>query len=146
MTTDVGTPRLTGKQRAFVDFYVGEADFNATQAARLAGYSDSSDHVLEQQGHENLRKPEIAKAIEQALAAREITRDYVLSGLKRSVEAAQSDKQHGAAIAGLRELGRALGLFVDRTEIDLNAEIRRVSIEINVTEDELRAELGLQGK
>lgn len=33
-------PKLTAKQRRFVDAYCGEARFNASEAARIAGYKD----------------------------------------------------------------------------------------------------------
>jgi phage terminase small subunit len=56
-------PKLTGKQQAFIAFYCGESRFNATEAARLAGYKGNSA-TLGQVGFENLNKPEIAAAIE----------------------------------------------------------------------------------
>lgn len=34
-------PKLTGKQQRWVDAYVGDARFNATEAARIAGYSSA---------------------------------------------------------------------------------------------------------
>lgn len=68
---------LTGKQRAFVNAYLGDAQFNATKAARQAGYA-GKDHTLESVGSENLRKPEIKAAIaaywtEKAMPAEEVT-------------------------------------------------------------------------
>jgi len=50
---------LTAKQQRFVEEYL--IDLNATQAALRAGYATKTAHVI---GHENLRKPEIAAAIE----------------------------------------------------------------------------------
>jgi phage terminase small subunit len=52
--------KLTTKQRKFVRLYCG----NATEAARLAGYY-GDDNALAQIGHENLRKPYIAEAIQK---------------------------------------------------------------------------------
>ena len=52
---------LTAKQRAFVREYM--IDHKATQAAIRAGYSVNTAGAI---GHENLNKPEIAKAIKQA--------------------------------------------------------------------------------
>lgn len=49
---------LTEKQRLFCLYYI--KSFNATQAAIKAGYSPDTAHVI---GHENLRKPNIAKEI-----------------------------------------------------------------------------------
>lgn len=53
---------LSGKQRAFIDAYLGEAKFNATEAARLAGYK-GNDVTLASVGYENIRKPQIKSAI-----------------------------------------------------------------------------------
>lgn len=55
-------PKLTEKQRRFVEAYMGQACGNATEAARLAGYK-GTDKVLSVVGMENLRKPSIAAAI-----------------------------------------------------------------------------------
>lgn len=74
--------KLTPKQQAFVEEYL--LDLNAAAAARRAGYSEKTADRI---GHENRRKPEIAEAIQAALAARsqrtEITADRVLEELAR---------------------------------------------------------------
>ncbi|WP_082017872.1 terminase small subunit [Leisingera sp. ANG-Vp] len=73
---------LTAKQERFVAEYL--IDLNATQAAIRAGYSAKTAHSV---GHENLRKPEIAKAIQEAQAKRSektgITQERVLQELAR---------------------------------------------------------------
>lgn len=51
---------LTDKQRRFVEEYL--VDLNATQAAIRAGYSKKTAGQI---GDENLRKPEIAKAVQE---------------------------------------------------------------------------------
>ena len=51
--------KLTPKQEAFVDFYIDTG--NASEAARLAGYSLKTAHRI---GQENLQKPAIQAAIE----------------------------------------------------------------------------------
>lgn len=69
---------LTAKQRQFVSEYL--IDLNATQAAVRAGYSVNRADAM---GHENLRKPEIAQAVQEAMKARsdrtEVTADRVLA-------------------------------------------------------------------
>lgn len=76
---DKATP-LTPKQQRFVDEYV--VDLNASQAALRAGYSAKTAGAI---GHELLKKPEIAEAIEakrQRLSAKtEITAEKVLQRL-----------------------------------------------------------------
>jgi len=67
------TDTLGDKQRAFVTAYMA-GGFNATAAAIAAGYSKTSAHTI---GWENLRKPEIARALALHLAARGITPEAV---------------------------------------------------------------------
>lgn len=68
---------LTPKQKRFVEEYL--VDLNATAAAIRAGYSKKTAEVI---GYENLRKPQIEIAINQAMQEREkrteITQDMVL--------------------------------------------------------------------
>lgn len=76
---------LTAKQQMFVKEYL--VDLNATQAAIRAGYSAKTAGVI---GDENLKKPEIASAIQSAMDSRsqrtEITADYVLAGIQEIAE------------------------------------------------------------
>lgn len=69
-----GEARLTAKQRAFVLEYV--KDWNATQAAIRAGYSEETAGSI---GHENLKKPEIRAVIDQHLESLGITADRILA-------------------------------------------------------------------
>lgn len=76
---------LTPKQEAFIQEYL--VDLNATQSAIRAGYSEKTAKAI---GHENLTKPDIVAAIEEAqkeLSERvEITQEWVLSNLKTVAE------------------------------------------------------------
>lgn len=78
---------LTPKQQRFVEEYL--IDLNATQAAIRAGYSEKTAKSI---GQENLTKPDIQKAIEEAQNKRteqtKIDAAYVLS---RLVEIDQMD-------------------------------------------------------
>lgn len=78
---------LTDKQQRFVDEYL--IDLNATQAAIRAGYSEKTAKEI---GSENLTKPNIAKAIQEAQNKRteqtQIDAAYVL---RRLVEIDQMD-------------------------------------------------------
>lgn len=78
---------LTDKQQRFVDEYL--IDLNATQAAIRAGYSEKTAKSI---GQENLTKPDIQIAIQEAQAKRaertQIDAAYVL---RRLVEIDQMD-------------------------------------------------------
>ena len=72
--------KLTAKQARFIEEYL--VDLNATQAAIRAGYSKNTASEI---GYENLSKPQIHEAIQEAVAERskrvEVTADMVLREL-----------------------------------------------------------------
>jgi hypothetical protein len=72
---------LTGKRRAFIDAYLGEASGNATEAARIAGYA-----TPKQEGSRLLREPAVESAIAAALKDRAMDRDEVLLRLSRAAK------------------------------------------------------------
>ena len=57
--------KLTGKQKRFIQEYL--VDLNATRAAKDAGYSEKTAYRT---GADNLRKPQIADAIDKAMQKR----------------------------------------------------------------------------
>ena len=61
---------FTAKQQRFVEEY--PVDFNATQAAIRAGYSERTAGSI---GDENLRKPDIAEAIQKRIATLQMSAD-----------------------------------------------------------------------
>lgn len=64
---------LTKKQKAFIEFYLQE--WNATQAALKAGYSERSAASI---GNENLLKPEIDHEIQRRLSEMSMSADEVI--------------------------------------------------------------------
>ena len=74
--------KLTAKQKLFVEEYL--IDLNASAAARRAGYAKKR---ADQIGFENLKKPDVARAIQLRMADREkrteITQDRVLQEYAR---------------------------------------------------------------
>lgn len=140
--TAKGGRKLTAKQAAFVQEYL--IDLNATQAAIRAGYSGKT---AQQTGSENLAKPVIQSAIQEALNKRkertEVTQDYVIRELVNVIEICTGQKdtaiteviknfQEGSIDAhdvskklfdasganrALELLGKHLGMFADKHEI-----------------------------
>lgn len=84
------TANLKGKQAAFVLEYL--KDLNATQAAIRAGYSAKTAGQI---GDENLKKPQIAEAIEKAKAERsertKVDADWLLTRLANEADADLAD-------------------------------------------------------
>ncbi|WP_270398161.1 terminase small subunit [Ligilactobacillus ruminis] len=119
--------KLTAKQSAFIDAYLGEAKMNATQAARIAGYKHP-----EAQGAENLRKLRpwidevMSKRHSNAIATQKEIQEFFTSvvrgevkeevvssnGLVLEVPASTKDRLKAAEC-----MGRAYGMFTERKEI-----------------------------
>lgn len=106
---------LTKKQKAFIQEYL--VDLNATQAAIRAGYSVKTATKI---ASENLTKPDIQKAVQAALKAREkrteVTQDYVIAKLREIVEKEASDGpdselKYANKIRALELLGKHTGAF-----------------------------------
>ena len=164
---------MTPKQAMFVQEYL--IDLNATRAAIAAGYSKKT---AKQIGQENLTKPDVKKAIDEAISERgkrtEITQDRILRELARIAfadprkifdwgpggvtlkDSASLSNDDAAAVAevsqtitdsggstkgkmydkqrALELLGRHLGMFVDKKQIELDATV-------NLFDPAIRAEL-----
>ena len=112
--------RLTQKQLAFVHWYCSaEINFNATAAARRAGYK-GNDKTLSAVGAENLAKPGIALLVSErtkaALSGADITVEKVLRDLEVTRAQALQDKQYNAAARCSEHQGKYLKMFTDRIE------------------------------
>lgn len=71
--------KLTPKQKKFCEAYLGEAKFNATKAAILAGYSEKTAGST---GYENLKKPEILAYMRENQSSAGINEFQTLHELK----------------------------------------------------------------
>lgn len=69
---------LSAKQQAFIHEYL--LDFNATRAAERAGYR-GNDNTLAVTGHDLIRNPKIAEAIQKRLQEKAMSADEVLMRL-----------------------------------------------------------------
>lgn len=110
-----GQPKLTGKQRAFVQAYMSNG-FNGVRAAQVAGYGGSYS-VLCVIANDNLRKPNIAALIDAEFKARSMGSDETLARLA----------QHARGNIGdvLTEEGRFdLGLARERGTVGLIKKIK----------------------
>ena len=137
---------LTPKQQRFVEEYL--IDMNGTQAAIRAGYSA---RTANEQAARLLAKDSISQAVAAARAERSsrvaVSADYVLSNLveivERSMQRApvlttrgkQACDEDGnalwrfdakAANKALELLGKNLGMFTDKIEADVSANVKVV--------------------
>ena len=82
----IGDDGLTNKQRVFVEQYL--ICWNASEAARLAGYSLKTAGSI---GSENLKKPEIRRAIDERLKTYQMGADEVIARLSALATADMAD-------------------------------------------------------
>lgn len=111
---------LTGKQEAFVKWYVsGVVNFNGQEAARRAGYS-GNDNTLRAIASETLTKPNVAAAVAKAkakaLSGADVTVENVLRKLIVIQEKALDAGQYAPAARCTELLGKYLKMFTDRIE------------------------------
>jgi phage terminase small subunit len=114
--------KLTRKQQVFIDEYL--KTFNASEAARRAGYSVKTAYSI---GHELLRKPEVAAAIQERLTEIHMSADEALAIL---AEHARGDM---ADLMAIGPMGFSLDLDAARTngKTKLIKEVEQKVITIN---------------
>lgn len=118
--------RLSDRQRAFVDAYVGECRFNGTRAAEKAGYKDAHNEAW------RLRKnADVQRAIEDRLSAETLNGPEVLAeltavalaptshfmqvaGFDKESGALQVRQDYGSKVKALELLGKQYKLFTDK--------------------------------
>lgn len=101
---------MTPRQARFVDEYL--VDANGTQAAIRAGYGPAGARVAAHRLLTNV-------AVSNAITARQradgerlgVQRQDVLAGLLEAVHTARAQMNPAAMVAGLREIGKLLGLY-----------------------------------
>jgi phage terminase small subunit len=139
---------LMPKQARFVEEYL--IDLNATQAAIRAGYSAKTARQI---GEQNLKKPDISRAIEKALAARSartrLTQDWVLEQLEETLRRClqrkpvmawskekkrmvQTTNEEGEGVwtfdsqganRAAELIGKHLGMFRDAVDLNLKGDL-----------------------
>ncbi|HFH4016844.1 terminase small subunit [Pseudomonas aeruginosa] len=108
---------LTKKQSLFVDEYL--IDLNATQAAIRAGYSTRRATEI---GYQLLQRPEVAQAIQAAMAERsrrtEVEADYVIRRLREIDEMDVLDiLEDDGSFRSIRDWPKAWRQFLSGIEI-----------------------------
>ena len=113
-------PKLTPKQAAFVQEYM--IDLNATQAAIRAGYKEKNAYQI---GSENLRKPQIQAAIQEARKEIEgrcaVSVDWVLAQIAEI--AADGDRKTSDRLRALEMLAKHFGLLERKEEVDAEIHV-----------------------
>ena len=138
---------LTPRQKLFVEEYL--VDLNATQAAIRAGYSQKTARSI---GQENLTKPDIAKAIQEAMDKRaeevQLTSEDIVRDLmelrdmcmgRKPMAVAVKDEDGNIVQADVKKvdtaganralelLGKHKAMFVDRKHVEGTGSIMLVT-------------------
>ena len=131
--------KLTDKMKRFCDEYL--IDFNATQAAIRAGYSEKTAKVI---GAENLSKPSIKEYLDKKRAKleekSEISQEWVLKQYQRVYDKCMQDEavldhegnetgeykfQSSSAVKSLDSIRDTLGYKAkEKKEVDLNVIVQ----------------------
>jgi phage terminase small subunit len=107
--------KLTLKQKKFCEFYVGSG--NASEAARLAGYSAKSAYAT---GHENLRKHEVVeyiKSLTKAMSDERISTATERQRFWTAIMRGQMPEVESLQIKASEILARAQGDFIQKVEV-----------------------------
>lgn len=121
--------KLTIKEQIFVDSYLGDANFNASEAARMANYSARSVGAI---GNETLQKPKIqeyiAKKVQDKLNKLDITFEWKVKKLKEVAEVSLVGDANGkiypaAAVSAISELNKMQGDHAPVKTANLNVNV-----------------------
>ena len=103
---------LTIKQQRFVENFV--MDFDATKAAKRAGYSEKTAGVI---GCENLQKPNIKAAVKKLLdelsAETFINREMILTGLLKEAMDRGDRSSQASRVSAWDKLAKVSGLYIE---------------------------------
>jgi phage terminase small subunit len=123
------TDELTPKQRLFVNEYL--VDLNATQAAIRAGYKEKTAFAT---GAENLKKPKIAKAIQEARESREKATKHNADWIMAQIAKIAEDEEISPRdrLKALELMGKRYGMWEKQEDPD-NQSVR-VTFETEIQE------------
>lgn len=120
---------LNHKQQLFVEAYLGAANGNATEAARIAGYRQPQMH-----GSRLMKNDEIASRVSARVDDAAMTADAVLSELA-AVARIKWDSDPKAVqnkVRALELLGKHHKLFTEKQEVEHSGTVNGMTPTINV--------------
>jgi phage terminase small subunit len=156
------TPRkpLSARQQLFVDAFRGEAKGNASEAARIAGYRDTTTYP-----YRLLKMPEIRARLEEHLEENGITADRIMNEVADiafadwrdfvTIRFGKDGKQVdvkmdlSSKVKSLDMLGKQFGMFRDKLDVTHSGSVgveHRLEELSRLTDEELRLMRELQNK
>lgn len=149
-------PKLTNKQRVFIDEYI--RCFNASEAARRAGYSEKTAYSI---GSALLKNVEVSEAIQERMSEVHMSAD---EALKLTADIARGDvaqlmdvssvgfnldmsKAQAAGLTGLiKKVKQKTTTHIAKSESDEDREVVELEIELYDRQAALRDILKIHGK
>ena len=124
--------KLSAKQKLFINAYLGSE--NATEAYKQAGYKVKNDNVAGPEASKLLRNPKISQEITRLRAGNlaeqakkrekiDIDQDWLISQLITTIEDSRADKVHNVTRNAIMDVGKVLGLVIDRKEVNAQLSI-----------------------
>lgn len=141
-----GADGLTLKQKLFVEAYIGPAAGNASKAAQMAGYRDDNRPALAVTACENLRKPNVQRAIARAVASRLGQPEWVRAGIAEIANGNAADYMRAGPdgelhpdLKAMAEAG-ALGLIqqINEERLEVGPNLSTVKLKLKLY-DRLKA-------
>ncbi len=135
---------LTNKQRAFVEHYLGDAQWNATEAAKLAGYSGDRN-ALAVRGSQNIRNRKIQEHIRRRLEEMGATTEELIQRWLHRIRAdispyINTERGKGLDVEALKDAGLGFLIKGVRETKDATTILLR---DPDVAEDKLARALGM---
>jgi len=119
---------ITPKQRRFADEYL--LDLNGAAAARRAGYSAKSADKI---AWRLLRTPQVRGYLDRKMEVEaerhDINADAIVRMLVTACQDAADEKQNGPRVRGIELLGKMVGLFANRLDLNFRDQSDRALIE-----------------
>lgn len=109
---------MTAKEKLFIDYYLGDANGVAVDAAEMAGYKADSRVYLRKIASEILKRPQIREAIEARLEEFAMSAKEVLAELTRvaKIQVDDDPRQVKNKVSALAILAKYHGLLIDRVD------------------------------
>jgi phage terminase small subunit len=125
--------QLTPKQQLFVENYINN-DGDHIQAYKDSGYTATSDNSLYAGVNRLLKNVKVSAQIARYKAGNlakqakkrekiDIDQDWLISQLITTIEDARSVNQHNVSRNCIMDIGKVLGLVIDRKEINAQLSI-----------------------
>tara|TARA_Y100001951_G_C11175229_1_gene202664 strand:+ start:173 stop:667 length:495 start_codon:yes stop_codon:yes gene_type:complete len=135
--------QLTPKQQLFVDNYLSNGG-NASQAFIQAGYSASTENVVNASASKLLRSTKVASIIAKTKANNlakqakkrekiDIDQDWLISQLITTIEDSRADKAHNVTRNAIMDVGKVLGLIINRSEVNAQLSIDAQLTQLDTT-------------